>query len=371
VSSRAQARIDVGAIERNARRLLGRTGPRPRLCAVVKADGYGHGAVAVAWAAIAGGATWLAVATAGEAAHLRDAGLAVPILVLGPLDEADLAVAMGAGADMVAWTPEFVRRVAATGRGAGLHVKLDTGMGRLGARDPDDALALAALVDRLRSVRLTGAMTHFATADAPEDGFFARQLSAFAGFAARLRRDHPDVLIHAANSAATLREPAAHFDMVRCGIALYGLDPFQRDPADWELEPALELSSYIARLERIAPGEAVGYGRRYVAREPTWIATVPIGYADGVRRTVDGAMEVLVAGRRAPLAGTVSMDSLAVDLGAVTDAAVGDEVVLIGARGEARILAEELARTGDTINYEIVCALGPRVERLYAVGAGA
>lgn len=336
------------------------------LCAVVKADGYGHGAVAVARAALAGGARWLAVATADEAVALRRELPEPPILVLGALDEPDLARALGVGADVVAWTPEFVRcaEALAGNGGARLHVKVDTGMGRLGARSREEALALAELIDRVAGVRLCGVMTHFATADAG-DAHFAAQLASFSAIAGVVRARHPGVLVHAANSAAVLRAPAAHFDMVRCGVALYGLDPFQRDPAAARLEPALELRSYVARVARVEPGEAVGYGARFRPSAPTWVATVPIGYADGVRRTTGGGVDVLIGGRRRPLAGTVSMDSLGVDAGSHGDVRAGDEVVLIGARGRERILAEELAARHGTINYEVLCALGSRVERVY------
>jgi alanine racemase len=333
----------------------------------VKANGYGHGAGESARAALAGGATWLAVATASEASAMRQEFPGTPILVLGPLDESDLTLALDADVDLVAWTPHFVRRVSEVSklRDVRLHVKLDSGMGRFGVREPPDADKLVALIDELTGVELVGAMTHFATADDVHDTYFAHQLATFASFVEPLRRTHPKLIVHAANSAATLRDPASHFDMVRCGIALYGLDPFQRDPKDWQLEPALELRSYVARVARVDPGESVGYGRAFVAKEPTYVATVPLGYGDGVRRSVDSPIEVLVAGVRRPLVGAVSMDSLGVDLGPTTDVRVGDEVVLIGTRGTERILVEELARRHGTINYEIVCAVGQRVERSY------
>jgi alanine racemase len=174
-----------------------------------------------------------------------------------------------------------------------------------------------------------------------------------------------DLLVHAANSAAALREPASHFDLVRCGVAIYGMDPFGEDPAAHGLEPALSLSSWVGAVRHFEAGDSAGYGRRWTAAEPTWVATVPIGYGDGWRRALTNNCDVLIGGRRHPLAGTVSMDNVTVALGAATDVAVGDEVVLIGAQGEQRILAEEVARRLDTINYEITCALTPRVRRRY------
>jgi alanine racemase len=349
---RALARVDLGAIERNCARLAAVAAPA-RLCAVVKADGYGHGAVPAARAARAGGAAWLAVATAAEAAELRGAGIDGPLLVMGALSPEELATAVDARADVVAWREDFVATVP---DGVGVHVKLDTGMGRLGTRDCDEA----SRVVEAAGDRLAGLMTHFATADEDDPTFLGQQLNRFERWIAR----HPGVLVHAANSAATLRAPAARFGLVRCGIAVYGLDPFHRDPADHGLEPALELSSYVAEVKRLAPGESVGYGRRFVAERETWIGTLPIGYGDGVRRGLTNNADVLVDGRRVPLVGTVSMDNITVDLGD-DPAPRGAEAVLIGARGGERILAEELAARLGTINYEITCGISPRVPREY------
>ena len=180
-----------------------------------------------------------------------------------------------------------------------------------------------------------------------------------------LREAHPQIVVHAANSAATLRDAAAHFDLVRTGIAIYGLDPFGEDPLARELEPALELSSYVAAVKAVATGESVGYGRRFVAGAPTHVATVPIGYGDGVRRALTNNAELLVRGKRRALVGTVSMDNVTLDVGAAAAAAVGDEAILIGAQGDERITAEDVARRLGTINYEVTCGLLPRVPREY------
>jgi alanine racemase len=360
---RALARVDLGAIERNCARLATAAAPA-RLCAVVKADGYGHGAVPAARAALAGGAPWLAVATAGEAADLRAAGIDAPLLVMGALTASELDVAVDARADVVAWEDDFAAAVAARAPvdGIGVHVKLDTGMGRLGTRDVEQATRVAETVATADRLRLAGAMTHFATADEDDPAFVREQLEAFRPWASALAAEHPGLLLHAANSAATLREPAARFDMVRCGIAVYGMDPFHRDPATHGLEPALELSSYVAAVKRCRPGESAGYGRRFVAERETWIGTIPIGYGDGVRRGLTNNADVLVAGRRVPLVGTVSMDNITVDLGP-DPPPCGAEAVLIGARGGHRILAEDLAARLGTINYEITCGISARVPR--------
>jgi alanine racemase len=356
---RAVARVDLGAVERNCTRLADLLGEGAQLCAVVKADGYGHGAVPCAQAAMRGGASWLAVATAQEAAELRAAGIDSRVLVMGALTRAELRIALEADADIVAWTDDVLTWADHAAR---VHVKLDSGMGRLGTRDPEEATRVARLAAERHDV--VGAMTHFATAD-DDPAFVADQLEVFTPWAEAMRAEHPGLIVHAANSAATLREPASRFDLVRCGIAIYGLDPFQENPAEHGLEPALTLASYVAEAKTAAPGQSAGYGRRFVADAPTCVGTVPIGYADGVRRALTNNADVLVQGRRVPLIGAVSMDNITVDLGAGGAAAVGEEAVLIGRQGEQRILAEEVARRLGTINYEVTCGISGRVPRAY------
>jgi alanine racemase len=362
---RAVAAVNLAAIERNCARLRRELTGGAELAAVVKADGYGHGAVPVARAALAGGASWLCVAAADEARALREAGIEAPVLVMGALSPEELPVALEARADVVAWHEPFVARVVAHGGPARVHVKLDTGMGRLGTRDPDEARRVAAAVTDASGLELVGLMTHFATADEPGDDFFGLQLERFAAFASEMRGDHPGLVVHAANSAATLRDGGAHVDLVRCGIAVYGLDPFHEDAAARELEPALELRSYVGDLKPCAPGESAGYGRRFVAESETVLGVLPIGYGDGWRRGLTNNADVLVGGRRRPLVGTVSMDNTTVDLGPEPDASVGDEAVLVGPQGDERVSAEEVARRLDTINYEITCGLTARVPRVH------
>src|SRR5947209_3756253 len=237
---RAEARVDLGAIERNATRLARELAEGCALCAVVKADGYGHGAAPAARAALAGGARWLAVATAEEALALRAEGVDARTLVMGALSREELDLALAADADVVAWREAWLRE-ALGDRPARVHVKLDTGMGRLGTRDPAEADAVCARAGD----RLAGLMTHFATADERGDDFFGAPLERFRAWALPHKERRGDLVLHAANSAGTLRDRAAHFDMVRCGIAVYGMDPFHEDAARRELEPALELRSYV------------------------------------------------------------------------------------------------------------------------------
>ena len=368
-AERALAHVDLGAVERNAARLRALLSGGAELCAVVKADGYGHGMVPCARAALAGGASWLAVATAAEAAELRGSGIEAPILVQGALTEAEVAVAVASRADVVAWDEAFAEAVAVRALAAGViarvHVKLDTGMGRLGTKDPAEAHAVIERADAARGLDLVGLMTHFATADDRRDAFFGAQLERFGRWVEEARAARPRLIAHAANSAATFRDPASHFDLVRCGVAVYGLDPFGEDPSARGLEPALGLRSYVAQVKRFARGESAGYGRSWRAPEPTWVGVVPVGYGDGWRRGLSNNAEVLVGGRRRPLVGTVSMDNVTVDLGPEPEVEEGAEAVLIGGQGQERILCEEVARRLHTINYEITCGLLPRVPRAH------
>jgi alanine racemase len=357
--SRALARVNLASIERNCTRLAAMT---PQLCAVVKANAYGHGAVECAHAALAGGASWLAVAAAAEAAELREGGVRAPILVMGALTREELEVALEADADVVAWTDQLLDWLAALGGGR-VHIKLDSGMGRLGTRDGALADRLAARAASEPGLALAGAMTHLATAEEADRSFMESQLARFESWVAPLRERSPGLLVHAENSAALLGAGRGRFDMARCGGAIYGLDPFGVGPAQWGLEAALELRSWVAALKHCEPGESAGYGRRFVAEQATELAVVPVGYGDGVRRLLSGNADVLIGGRRVAVVGTVSMDNVTVDVGA--DVAVGAPVTLIGSDGDERIGAEELAARQGTINYEVTCALSPRVAREY------
>jgi alanine racemase len=362
MTARALARINLAAVERNSALLVRAS---PRLCAVVKADGYGHGAVQCARAALAGGASMLAVASAGEARELRAAGLGdVAIIVLSAMTRDELSQALADRAEVVAWTEGFLDSLAARGGGR-VHVKLDTGMGRFGTRDSALADRLVARIESTDGLELGGVMTHLATADESDHRFLDEQVERFAAWIAPLREHRSDLLAHAENSAALLGAGRARFDMARCGVALYGLDPFQEDPLARSLEPALELASWVAALKPCAPGESAGYGRRFIAAAATELAVLPVGYADGIRRVLSANAEVLIEGVRRPLVGTISMDSLTVDLGQSGGAQIGADAVLIGEQGGVRITAEELARRAGTINYEITCGLSRRVLREY------
>ncbi len=363
---RALARIDLGAVSANCA-LLKRELGESELCAVVKADGYGHGADGCAEAALAGGATRLAVATAVEAAEIGRRLQHIPLLTMGALTVAEVDVVLSAGSELTVWREGFRRLVAerarAQGRPARVHVKHDSGMGRLGNQDPREVLELARACAADPDLELVGLWTHFATADEPDSGYFEEQLGRFEAVAAAVRAEFPAVTVHAANSAAVFLDSRSHFDMARCGVAIYGLDPFQGDAVGRGLRPALSLRSYVADVKRFPVGASAGYGQRWAAAVETHVGVVPLGYGDGVRRALSNNAEVLVGGRRRPLVGTVSMDNITIDLGPEADVLPGDEAVLIGPQGDDTISAEEVATRIGTINYEVTCGISARVPR--------
>lgn len=363
---RAVARIDLGAVSANCALLKAELG-ESELCAVVKADGYGHGAEACARAALDGGAGRLAVATAVEAERLAAVFTGVSLLTMGALTAEEVDVALGAGSDVTVWREGFRRLVAerarALGRPARVHVKHDSGMGRLGNPDPRQVLELVRACAADPDLEPAGVWTHFATADEPESGYFEEQLGRFEAVAAAVRAEFPEVTVHAANSAAVMLDRRSHFDMARCGVAIYGLDPFQGDAFARGLRPVLSLRSYVADVKRFPVGASAGYGQRWAAAVETNVGVIPLGYGDGVRRVLTNNAEVLVGGRRRPLVGTVSMDNITVDLGPDSEVAPGEEAVLIGPQGDDAISAEEVATRLGTINYEVTCGISARVPR--------
>ncbi|HVF73512.1 MAG TPA: alanine racemase [Acidimicrobiales bacterium] len=360
----AWATVDLSAVRHNVACLVELVAPAA-VCASVKADAYGHGAVPVAEAILKAGAQWLAVAHVDEGVELRKAGIEAPILLLSepPLTAVDEAVARHL--TMAVYSPAGIEAVetAAVMHGresVAVHLKVDTGMHRAGA-SVDDAPALARRIDGSRHLHLEGLMTHFAVADDPDrEADTKAQLERFETVRDALAADGivPDVL-HTANSAGAVAFEAARYDMVRCGIAVYGY-------ASIDVRPAMSLSAEVAFVRDVEAGEGVSYGLRYVCPERTRIAVVPLGYADGVPRRLSAVGgEVLVGGRRCPIAGTITMDMLMVDCGPDAEVAVGDEVVLLGRQGDEVITAEDWAGRLDTISYEIVCGIGPRVPRRY------
>ena len=301
----------------------------------------------------------------GGLEELRAAAVDAPALVLGPLTGGEWARVAAAGGDAAAWNPEGVAAARAAGI-RGVHLKLDTGMGRLGAR-PDEIDGLVAEASRDPG-RVAGLMTHFASADereGPNAGFTREQAVRFRRITAHLAAAFPGALRHAANSAATLRDPELAFDAVRCGIALYGCCPFGGDPADHGLRPAMTITSRLASIKTLRSRDSAGYGRTWRAPRGTRVAVVPLGYADGYTRALGNRACVLAGGRRVPVVGAVSMDQITVDLGPESTDAVDDPVVVMGVMGGERVLAEELAHLSGTINYEVTCGIAARVTRVY------
>lgn len=365
------ADVDTEAIAANVRTLAALAAPA-RVCAVVKAAGYGHGAVRAAEAALAGGASWLAVALVEEGIELRDGGITAPVIVLSEPPADAFADVVRADLRVAVYTPDGVDAAAKAVATAGpdhpplpVHVKVDTGMHRVGA-DPATAAAVARDVASRPELRLEGLWTHFAVADEPDQAPFTeaqldRLLAVRDGLAAGGVRP---AMLHAANSAGTIAFPRARLDLVRCGIAVYGLDPSPALAGRVALQPALSLRARVSFVKEVAAGEGASYGLRWRAPERTVVATVPIGYADGVpRRLSILGGEVLIGGHRRRLAGTVTMDQILVDCGPGADVHPGDEVVLIGRQGTEEIRAWEWADRLGTIGYEIVCGIGARVPR--------
>ncbi|MEO7753746.1 MAG: alanine racemase [Terracoccus sp.] len=371
----AWVEVDLTALEHNVRTLRARA-PDSRLMAVVKADGYGHGLVPAARAAVRAGADWLGVAQMGEALALRAAGVTGPVLTWLSVPGTDFAAALTLDIDVSASAPWVLDEIAAaaraTGRTARVHLKVDTGLGRGGAFGPDwlTLVRHARPLEAEGALRVVGIWTHFAHADAPEHPTVLAQQARFFEAVAEAEREgcRPEVR-HLANSAATLVHPTAHADMVRPGIALYGLTPVPQVDDDFGLRPVMTLRSRLALVKRLPAGQGVSYGHAYVPTADTVVGLVPAGYADGVPRNATNLGPVTVGGRRTVVAGRVCMDQFVIDLGPGSTAAAGDVVTLFGgAPGEPT--AQDWAEATGTISYEIVTRVGARVPRLLLGGTG-
>jgi alanine racemase len=367
------AEIDLAALRANVAELAAIVAPA-RVLAVVKADGYGHGAVAIGRAAIEAGAAMLGVALVEEGEELRAAGIDAPILVLSEpvagaasaVVEAGLTPAVYTAAGIEALAKAVIEHDAVP---LSVHLKVDTGMHRVGAA-PEAADVLAELIDTHRELRFEGLWTHLAVADEPENPYTREQLATFDEVRARLTaRGRRPAIVHAANTAGALAFSDARYDLVRAGIGIYGIPPVAEFASLATLCPVLSVKARVSFVKRVPAGAALSYGLRYRVERPVNIATVPIGYGDGVPRNLSEAGgEVLVRGRRRRIAGTVTMDQLMVDLGD-DNIEAGEEVVLIGRQGDEEVTASEWAARLQTIPYEIVCNIGPRVPRRMVEGA--
>jgi alanine racemase len=359
--SRAWVDVDLAAVAANVKTLR-QLAPAAELCAVVKADGYGHGAIEVSRAALSAGASRLAVAQVGEGLALRDAGLDAPIWVLSEPEPGELAAAAAAGLEPAVYSAPVIAAAAGIG-GLTVHLKVDTGMHRVGAA-PAVVVALARQVTACERLSLGSVWTHLATADEVAAGFADRQLDRYEEVLADLKAAGIGVpLRHAANSAATIAR--SHHDVVRCGIAIYGLAPSPYLDGRADLRPALSWRTRVSHVKRLPAGARVSYGQRQALDRDANVATIPVGYADGFRRALwSSGGHVLIGGRRRPIVGVVTMDQTVVDCGD-DEVGPGDEAVLIGSQGGETITADDLARSLGTINYEIVTSIGRRVERRF------
>jgi alanine racemase len=371
-SSLTWAEVDLEAIAANTRAVKRWVGDRVEVIAVVKANAYGHGAVPVARAALSAGASRLAVHRIAEGIALRRAGIEAPILVMAPLLPEEAPEVVRWGLTPTLSTPEAAQALSAAARAAGrilpVHVEVDTGMGRAGLL-PAEVLPFLRALQGMEGLSLEGLYTHFATADESDPSFAMRQLRRFEEVIGTLEAAGIRIpLRHAANSAATMRFRAAHFEAVRPGLALYGMRPSPEWEPPFPSRPALTLKSRVIRVWTLAPGESVGYGRTFVAHREARMALVPIGYGDGYLRALSNRGAVLIRGQRAPIRGRVSMDQIVVEVTGIPEVRVGDEVVILGRQGCEEIRAEDLAEWAGTINYEITTLISPRVPRLYRSG---
>ena len=362
--------VDLAAIAHNVRSLRTWLPPSTRLMAVVKADGYGHGAIAVAHSALEAGADWLGVATVAEGLRLRSLGFNHPMLLLGLLVPEAYPAAIQADLQITLGSEHALDQVAAAARMLGtkakVHLKVDTGMTRVGA-SIEDMPALIQRALRNPDLELIGIESHLATAEASDERYAREQLARFSTLMGRMSLPST-LLCHIANSAATLLYPEAHHDLVRPGLLLYGIPPRADAKLPFPLRRAMSLTARITQVREVPAGVAVGYGGSFVTDRPTRLALLPVGYADGLPRILSNRQDVLVGGVRCPLVGNVSMDQCTVD---VTDASaeIGGEVVLLGRQGREEISVERWAEAAQTIPYEIICGLGRRLPKVYQQGA--
>lgn len=375
-----KAYVDLEAIGSNVMNLRAKTDPAVKFMAVVKADGYGHGAVRVAKKALASGASWLGVARLHEAVELRNAGIIVPILIFGHVHPSSIKRIIDLNLTVSVYDFEMARALSVQAQNSRksvkIHLKVDTGMGRVGMiiDGPGADVGMQACVKEIKEIgelsgiELEGIYTHFASADHKDKTYTLGQMEKFDALLQNLEKAGVTIkLRHAANSAGIIQIPQSHYDMVRAGISLYGLYPSEEvDKGKIELCPAMTLKSIITGVRHVPQGFKASYGMTWEAPEPTRIASVPVGYADGFSRLFSSNGYMLVRGHRVPIVGRVCMDQTMIDVGIVPDVAVGDEVILIGRQGDATLSTDELAGRIKTINYEIVSSLTSRVERIYS-----
>lgn len=360
------AEISLSALRHNMRQIRSLLKPGVIFCPIIKADGYGHGAVPLAHEAVALGAGYLGVAILDEAATLRAAGITLPILILGYTPPQAASFVVSNRITQTIFSKEQVDALSAAAAGLGMtvkvHVKVDTGMTRIGVR-PEDAAAFCSYVSSLDNIALEGMFTHFASSDSVDRSYCLKQFERFQAAMAAVEASGIRLAIrHCANSAAILSMPEAQLDMVRAGIILYGLKPSDECPIPIALRPAMRLKARLAMVKQVPPGVGVSYGSIFYTQKDSILATIPIGYADGYTRMLSKKAEVFVRGERAPVVGRICMDQCMADVSHIPDVREGDEVLLFGS---PELPADEIAAHLGTINYEVVCMVGKRVPRVY------
>jgi alanine racemase len=362
------AEIDLAAIRHNVRQIRSQIGPKVKMAAVVKADAYGHGAFQVSRAALQAGADFLAVALPEEGAQLRDQGFTVPILVLGLVLPEQAALLVEHHLMATVSSLEQLEYLAGTAKAHAqvlpIFLKIDTGMGRIGIT-PDQVTPFLKTISQQSNIEIVGLFTHLASADADSKLYANSQLKDFRQAFDTISLPPGLKFLSAANSATIVDLPEGHFNTVRPGIILYGLPPSATMQNSLDLKPAMSLKTKIVYIKKVLAGTCISYGCTYTAASPTYIATLPLGYADGYNRLLSNKAQVLIGGRQRPVVGQICMDQVMVDLGPICDAAVGDEVVLFGRQGAAEITVTQLADLVGTINYELVCGISQRVPRVY------
>jgi alanine racemase len=364
------AEIDLKKLQHNIKESRKLLSPMAKFMAIVKANAYGHGAIEVSKAAESANVDYFGVASLGEAIELRSASIKSPILILSEIPHACVEVLIHADITQTVYTFELAQLLSniakQEGKKAKIHVKIDTGMGRVGIL-PENAVSLIKKIVSLPNLFIEGIFTHFSRADDISSDFTMDQFNKFLAVVNAVKSEGIDIPIsHAANSAAMLNFPKTHLDMVRVGICMYGLEPFEKKNIDIELKPVLTFRTKVLYIKEVPVGTPLGYGATFYTKSKTQIATLPVGYADGLSRSLSNKGSVIIRDKRFPIVGTVTMDMIMVDIG-FDKIKIGDDVVIIGRQESEMISASEIARLDETINYEVLCSIGKRVPRIYLI----
>lgn len=367
---RVIAEINLDNIASNMKQIRNKVGDKTKILAVVKADAYGHGAVEISKVCLYNGADWLGVAISDEGKQLRENNIFVPVLILGytPEPKIDEVIMNDLTQTIFSYdmAEAFSKRAVKLNRICDIHIKIDTGMGRIGFLPNNKSIDEILKIKELPNLNITGIFTHFSTADEKDKSFTYEQYNKFKFVTDKLEeKGIKNIIKHVGNSASIIDIPDFKCDMVRAGIILYGMYPSNQVLMDLDLKPAMSIKTHISYTKTLDSGMSISYGRTYITKKKTRVATVPVGYADGYSRVLSNKARVIVNGKYAPVIGNICMDQFMIDISEIDDVYPGDEVVLIGTQGASNITAEEIADLRNTINYEVVCDVGKRVPRVY------